>query len=88
MSGGQTHATRVSLHPKVVAFRVLLQSPSARHNRRRLPLKVDRLLEPRTELQSFVLGVYYLARKDNGHVGGGMSEVAGIAGRAELWAPG
>jgi hypothetical protein len=68
MSGRETHATRIPFHPELVSLRVLLQSPSARHNVRYSPFGVGKLLEPRTQLQSFVLGLYYLTRKDDGHV--------------------
>ena len=68
MSGRKTHATRIPFHPELVSLRVLLQSPSARHKVRCSPFGVRKLLEPRTQLQSFVLGLYYLARKDDGHV--------------------
>jgi hypothetical protein len=68
MSGRETHATRIPFHPELVSLRVLLQSTSARHNVRYSPFRVGKLLEPRTQLQSFVLGLYYLARKDDGHV--------------------
>lgn len=67
-SGRETHATRIPFHPELVSLRVLLQSPSARHNVRYSPFRVGKLLEPRTQLQSFVLGLYYLTRKDDGHV--------------------
>jgi hypothetical protein len=68
MSGRETHATRIPFHPELVSLRVLLQSTSARHNVRYSPFRVGKLLEPRTQLQSFVLGLYYLTRKDDGHV--------------------
>ena len=68
MSGRKTHATRIPFHPELVSLRVLLQSTSARHNVRYSAFRVGKLLEPRTQLQSFVLGLYYLARKDDGHV--------------------
>ena len=70
MSGRETHTTRIPFHPELVSLRVLLQSPSARHNVRCFPFRVSKLLEPRTQLQSFVLGLYYLAWKDDGHVRG------------------
>jgi hypothetical protein len=70
MSGRETHATRIPFHPELVSLRVLLQSPSARHNVRCSPFRAGKLLEPWTQLQSFVLGLYYLARKDDGHVRG------------------
>jgi hypothetical protein len=67
---GRTHATRIPLNPKFVAFRVLLQGPSARHDDGCSSLRVGDLLEARTQLQSLVLGLYYLTRKDDGHVEG------------------
>jgi hypothetical protein len=68
MSGRGTHATRIPFHPELVSLRVLLQSPSARHNVRYFPFRVGKLLEPRTQLQSLVLRLYYLTRKDDRHV--------------------
>src|SRR5216684_3528638 len=75
MSGRKTHATRIPFHPELVSLRVLLQSPSARHNVRCSPFRVDRLLEPRSQLQLFVLGPYYLAREDDRHVRGMIDRV-------------
>jgi len=79
MSGRETHAARIPFYPELVSLRVLLQSPSARHNIRCSPFRVGKLLEPRTQLQSFVLGLYYLARKDDGHVISGLDKMANNA---------
>jgi hypothetical protein len=62
---------RIPLDPEFVAFGVLLQGPSASHDDGCPSLRVGDLLEPRTQLQSFVLGLYYLTRKNDRHVEGG-----------------
>ena len=79
MSGRETHATRIPFHPELVSLRVLLQSTSACHNVRYSPFRIGKLLEPRTQLQSFVLGLYYLTRKDDGHVRGAGQVMANSA---------
>ncbi len=70
MGNGQIHATRIPFDPKFVALWVLLQDPSARHDDRCSSLGVGDCLEARTQLQSFVLGLYCLTWKDDGHAGG------------------
>lgn len=69
MSDGETHTTRIPLHPKLISLRVLFQGPSAGNNDRCSLFRVDGLLEPWAQLKSFVLGLYYLTRKDDGHNG-------------------